>query len=207
MPNFNDSFTIEIDASGEGIGVVLSQQGKPLEFMSRALGVTAILVYLRKRNVGYHKGHPLMAVIIWEDIKQAATTYKYIQTKGRMETDHPEGQLSAIQEVDQQLLTRDALLKQLKANLENSVNCIKQIADRKRRDISFDIDTSSHTYLQLSDSARIYLVFHVSLLKRYHSNDEQAEPQQIDLPPVTDEGVAILEPQTILDTRWLKYGG
>lgn len=39
-PNFNDSFTIETDASGDGIGAVLLQQGKPIEFMSRALGVT-----------------------------------------------------------------------------------------------------------------------------------------------------------------------
>jgi hypothetical protein len=47
--------------------------------------------------------------------------------------------LSAVHEIDQQLLTQDALLKQLKANLENSINCMKQIADRKRRHISFDI--------------------------------------------------------------------
>ena len=40
MPNFNDVFTIETDASGEGIGAVLSQQGKPVAYMSRALGVT-----------------------------------------------------------------------------------------------------------------------------------------------------------------------
>lgn len=40
MPNFNDSFTIETNTSDEGIGVVLSQQGKPVEFMSQALGVT-----------------------------------------------------------------------------------------------------------------------------------------------------------------------
>lgn len=39
MPNFNDSFTIESDASGDRIGAVLSQQGKLVAFMSRALGV------------------------------------------------------------------------------------------------------------------------------------------------------------------------
>jgi hypothetical protein len=39
MPNFNDVFTIETDASGDEIGVVLSQQGKPVAFMSQALGV------------------------------------------------------------------------------------------------------------------------------------------------------------------------
>jgi hypothetical protein len=33
MPNFNDSFTIEVNASGDGIGVVLSQQGNPIAFM------------------------------------------------------------------------------------------------------------------------------------------------------------------------------
>lgn len=39
MPNFNDFFSVKIDAFGEGMGVVLSQQGKLVAFMSRALGV------------------------------------------------------------------------------------------------------------------------------------------------------------------------
>jgi hypothetical protein len=50
-------------------------------------------------------------------------------------------------------------------------------------------------------------MFHVSLLKPYHTTAGQVKPQQIELPPVTDDGVAILEPQTILDTRWIKHGG
>lgn len=39
MPNFNDSFTIETDASRDRINAILSQQGKPIAFMSQALGV------------------------------------------------------------------------------------------------------------------------------------------------------------------------
>ena len=40
MPNFTELFIIETDASGDGIGVVLTQQGKPIAFMSRALGLS-----------------------------------------------------------------------------------------------------------------------------------------------------------------------
>ncbi|KAL9440784.1 hypothetical protein AB3S75_019453 [Citrus x aurantiifolia] len=40
MPDFNDTFIIEADASGEGIGAILQQKPKPIAFMSRALGVS-----------------------------------------------------------------------------------------------------------------------------------------------------------------------
>jgi len=148
-----------------------------------------------------------------------------------------------VHEVDQHFLHRDALLKQLKANLETSINHMKQMADRKRRDVSFEVGSwvilKLHPYrqqtafkrvhqklasrfhvpylilekygpvaykLQLPTHARIHPVFHVSLLKPYHTTASQAEPQQTKLPPVPDDGVAILEPQTILDTRWIKHG-
>ena len=40
MPNFDEPFVIESDASRDGIGAVISQQGCPIAFMSRALGLS-----------------------------------------------------------------------------------------------------------------------------------------------------------------------
>jgi hypothetical protein len=57
--------------------------------------------------------------------------------------------------------------------------------------------------LQLPDDARIHPVFHVLLLKKYVG--DSATPAT-ELPPVTDDGVVVLEPHQILDTRWVKCG-
>jgi hypothetical protein len=46
----------------------------------------------------------------------------------------------------------------------------------------------------------------VSLLKRYQDNKGIAEMKPVELPPFIDEGVYILEPQTILDYHWVKQG-
>jgi hypothetical protein len=38
LPNFNEPFVVETDASDYGIGAVLQQQGHPLAYVSKALG-------------------------------------------------------------------------------------------------------------------------------------------------------------------------
>lgn len=40
LPDFSAPFIIQTDAFGEGIGAVLSQNGQPIAYMSRSLGVT-----------------------------------------------------------------------------------------------------------------------------------------------------------------------
>jgi hypothetical protein len=47
--------------------------------------------------------------------------------------------ISPVHELDQQLQDRDELVQQLKINLTCSINRMKQIADKKRRDVSFDV--------------------------------------------------------------------
>jgi hypothetical protein len=42
MPNFQQPFTIESNAFGEGIGAVLTQQRMPIAFISRVLGVSKL---------------------------------------------------------------------------------------------------------------------------------------------------------------------
>jgi len=38
LPDFKQTFTIEIDASGGGIGAVLLQNGHPIVYISKAMG-------------------------------------------------------------------------------------------------------------------------------------------------------------------------
>ncbi|KAL6315672.1 hypothetical protein AAG906_005760 [Vitis piasezkii] len=106
----------------------------------------------------------------------------------------PEMMVSLRTQVDQQLMRQDELLRQLKVNLEiaesnEAVSEIKEggtLHSRENWAIAYK--------LKLPTEARIHPVFH------------RAETKRVELPPFSDDGVVILEPQTILDYRWLKQG-
>ncbi|KAA8520754.1 hypothetical protein F0562_014974 [Nyssa sinensis] len=161
---------------------------------------------------------------------------------GRLPPTIPQYQVGnpPVHEVDQNLTSRDVLLRQLKDNLHAASNRMKQVADSKRRDIEFEegdmVFLKLHPYrqqtvfkrayqklasrfygpyliekrvgkvayrLQLPAGSRIHPVFHVSLLKKKVG---KAYALSNDLPPITDEGEFIMEPEAILDGRWVKKG-
>jgi hypothetical protein len=128
-----------------------------------------------------------------------------------------------------------------KNHLATATNCMKQTADKKRRDVSFQEGDmvflrlqpyrqssafkrvhqklASRLFgpypilqkvgnvaykLQLPEGVRIHPIFHVSLLKKYVGD---ATDTHTNLPPVSDKGEVVLEPEAILDHRWVKQGG
>lgn len=76
--------------------------------------------------------------------------------------------LSPVHEVDQQLMTRDELLQQLKINLASSVNRMKQMADLKRRDISFDIGKQVLLKLHPYRQQTVFKQVHHKLVSRFY---------------------------------------
>lgn len=149
--------------------------------------------------------------------------------------------ISPVHEVDQQLATRDDILRQLKANLHAANNRMQQIANSKRRDLEFQegdwVFLKLHPYrqhtvfkrafqklasrfygpfqieqrigkvaykLKLPEGSRIHPVFHVSLLKKKVGS---SITPIVELPPTaTDDEDILIQPETILDTRWIKKG-
>ncbi|RVW96360.1 hypothetical protein CK203_020887 [Vitis vinifera] len=57
--------------------------------------------------------------------------------------------------------------------------------------------------LKLPEGSRIHPVFHVSLLKRRVG---ETKATITELPSLTDDGEIIMEPEAILNTRWVKKG-
>ncbi|KAL6329661.1 hypothetical protein AAG906_026392 [Vitis piasezkii] len=110
MPNFNEPFTVETSASREGIDAVLTQQGRPIAFMSQALGVAKrswstyakeMLAILQAQCIGTPKqknwvlGSPILDALfvlhveLWEDIKSTAKDHPYMDRLCQLAHNNP----------------------------------------------------------------------------------------------------------------------
>lgn len=58
LPNFQQPFTVETDACQDGIGAVLMQQGHPVAYLDKGLGIKhqALSIY-EKRVSSFDYGH------------------------------------------------------------------------------------------------------------------------------------------------------
>ncbi|KAH9680798.1 hypothetical protein KPL71_026691 [Citrus sinensis] len=256
MPNFNDVFIIETDASSGSIGPVLQQNGRPIAFMSQALGLAkkawstyakemlAVVEVVRMLRP-YLLGQRFMIQTDQRSLKHCQVTRhaKNNSLYGRPPPTIPIYPLgsSPAHEVDQALRTRDELLVQLKTNLAATANKMKQTTDKKRKEVEFQegdmVYLKLHPYrqsfvfkhahqklasrffgpyqviqkispvaykLQLPEGAWIHPIFHASLFKKVVGDLPKSST---DLPPIDDEGILELEPDSVVDTRWLKRGG
>lgn len=71
MPDFNETFVLECDASGNGIGAVLMQKGQPIAYLSQGLkGRTTILSTYEKEMLAI-----LLAVKKIESIPMGQTVH------------------------------------------------------------------------------------------------------------------------------------
>ena len=57
---------------------------------------------------------------------------------------------------------------------------------------------------RLPEGVHIHQVFHISLLKKYVGTELWVTT---DLPTITEEGAVVLEPERIINIRWVKQSG
>ncbi|GKC50052.1 ty3-gypsy retrotransposon protein, partial [Tanacetum coccineum] len=114
---------------------------------------------------------------------------------------------SKVATVDELLVERDRLLRQLKESLLTAKHQMEVKANRKRRDIEFKVEARVGKvayHLALPASSKIHSVFHVSILKAFVGSDgvEVAE-----LPEELQDGQPVEHPLTICDTRRVLRNG
>ena len=215
MPNFNELFVIESDASGDGIGAVLTQQGKPIAFMSRALGVS-------KRSWSTY-AREMLAII------QAIQTWRpyllglkfYIQTdhcslkyllEQRIATSEQQKWVAKLLGYNYEIIYKpgrdvqyqvgDLVYVKLHPYRQHSVfrRACEKLARRFYGPYLIEQKIGPVAYkIQLPEGSKLHPVFHVSMLKK-KVGDTRAT--NADLPLMDDDG----EPERSLDTCWVKRG-
>ncbi|RVW64852.1 Transposon Ty3-I Gag-Pol polyprotein [Vitis vinifera] len=117
-----------------------------------------------------------------------------------------------IEELDDQMTARNELLQELKAHLHAANNRMKQAADKKRREVNFEVGDWVYLRLQPYRQQSVFRRTSHKLSNRYYGPyeiEERIGPVAIandELPPLTEEGVIRLQPRKVLSTRWVNKG-
>ncbi|GKC43098.1 hypothetical protein Tco_1060820 [Tanacetum coccineum] len=112
---------------------------------------------------------------------------------------------SSVNEVDQSMITRDAVLK-LGAYRQQSVyrRTIQNLAIHFYGSYYIEARIGNVAYrLKLLEGSKIHPVFHVSMLKRKVG---EATVTGAQLLPVAEDGEISVVLEALLDTRWVKKG-
>ena len=70
--------------------------------------------------------------------------------------------------MDEQLITRDKVIQQLKTNLEASINRMKQMADQKRKDVTFEVGEMVFLKLHPYRQKSVFRCAHQKLANRFY---------------------------------------
>ncbi|GJS14247.1 hypothetical protein Tco_0408719 [Tanacetum coccineum] len=118
---------------------------------------------------------------------------------------------SKVAAVEELLVERDGLMRRLKQNLVEARNRMKVKANRNWRDMKFNVGVKiverigKVAYrLALPSTSKIHVVFHVSILKLFSGNGEEAVTE---LPEEFQEGQPLEKPMAICDSRLVLRNG
>ncbi|XP_027358778.1 uncharacterized protein LOC113867584 [Abrus precatorius] len=196
LPNFDDEFTIEIDASGQGIVVVLLQKGHPVAFISRAMGVRyrllstydkefCAILFAVKKMAALPIRKSFQGSILSKWTAFLALAEYWYNTKFHSSTQVTPFQTlygyppilntpllvsdSMIQAVDYIVKTRDEISTLLKKNLQQAQDKMKVNANKKRTEKEYKVGDLVYLKLQPYKQTSLPSTSFHKLVARYFS--------------------------------------
>ncbi|GJS30231.1 auxin response factor 1 [Tanacetum coccineum] len=102
---------------------------------------------------------------------------------------------------EQQLIDRDEMLKLLRQNLQKTQDRMKNQANLKRRELTFQVVAYE---LELPPEAKIHPVFHVSMLKPARGSFSSVPTAPL---PITKDWEIDLQPSSVVTHHWVYEAG